>query len=305
MAARRGRRCVSGRPFDAHDAHASKPHPSGTHHGLGSARRTCVRIRRALHTGKTRGWIDAAAARFRARPGSGASGVRRALPSGGAAGLRGDGRGPSGPVLLRAVARDQGHPRRLRPRPGVPRPVPAGGGRRPTGQRRLHRARRRCRPGRRAPLDGDPPHRRPDPRRTRQAERPADPGEVRRLGAGLAEALRDIHRAGVVHRDLKPGNVLLAADGPKVIDFGISRPSDSEMRTETGKLIGTPPFMAPSSSSARARSAPPRTSSRSARCWCTPPPAAARSTPRARTSSPTRWCTTRPTCRTCRTRSCR
>ncbi|SEB80678.1 Serine/threonine protein kinase [Streptomyces sp. 2224.1] len=69
--------------------------------------------------------------------------------------------------------------------------------------------------------------------------------EVRRLAAGLAEALRDIHRAGVVHRDLKPGNVLLATDGPKVIDFGISRPSDSEMHTETGKLIGTPPFMAP------------------------------------------------------------
>ncbi|GAA0444673.1 serine/threonine-protein kinase [Streptomyces olivaceiscleroticus] len=69
--------------------------------------------------------------------------------------------------------------------------------------------------------------------------------EVRKLGAGLAEALRDIHRAGVVHRDLKPSNVLLAPDGPKVIDFGISRPSDSEMRTETGKLIGTPPFMAP------------------------------------------------------------
>ncbi|UKY51948.1 protein kinase domain-containing protein [Streptomyces inhibens] len=74
---------------------------------------------------------------------------------------------------------------------------------------------------------------------------PLAPGEVRRLAAGLAEALRDIHRAGVVHRDLKPGNVLLAADGAKVIDFGISRPSDSEMRTETGKLIGTPPFMAP------------------------------------------------------------
>ncbi|MER0447469.1 PQQ-binding-like beta-propeller repeat protein [Streptomyces sp. Edi4] len=69
--------------------------------------------------------------------------------------------------------------------------------------------------------------------------------EVRRLGAGLAEALRDIHRAGVVHRDLKPSNVLLAADGPKVIDFGISRPYDSDLRTETGKLIGTPPFMAP------------------------------------------------------------
>ncbi|MFD9816207.1 PQQ-binding-like beta-propeller repeat protein [Streptomyces sp. NPDC059080] len=74
---------------------------------------------------------------------------------------------------------------------------------------------------------------------------PLPPDEVRALACGLAEALRDIHRAGVVHRDLKPSNVLLAADGPKVIDFGISRPSDSEMRTETGKLIGTPPFMAP------------------------------------------------------------
>ncbi|MGS2588648.1 protein kinase domain-containing protein [Streptomyces hebeiensis] len=74
---------------------------------------------------------------------------------------------------------------------------------------------------------------------------PLRTGELVRLGAGLAEGLRDIHRAGVVHRDLKPGNVLLAADGPKVIDFGISRPADSDLRTETGKLIGTPPFMAP------------------------------------------------------------
>ncbi|MFF9217322.1 serine/threonine-protein kinase [Streptomyces viridosporus] len=74
---------------------------------------------------------------------------------------------------------------------------------------------------------------------------PMDSAQLRRLTAGLAEALRDIHRVGVVHRDLKPSNVLLAEDGPKVIDFGISRPKDSELRTETGKLIGTPPFMAP------------------------------------------------------------
>ncbi|GHF76741.1 serine/threonine-protein kinase [Streptomyces griseosporeus] len=74
---------------------------------------------------------------------------------------------------------------------------------------------------------------------------PMAPEQLRRLMAGLAEALRDIHRVGVVHRDLKPSNVLLAEDGPKVIDFGISRPTDSELRTETGKLIGTPPFMAP------------------------------------------------------------
>lgn len=74
---------------------------------------------------------------------------------------------------------------------------------------------------------------------------PLSADELRKAGAGLAEALRDIHRAGVVHRDLKPSNVLLAPDGPKVIDFGISRPADSDLRTETGKLIGTPPFMAP------------------------------------------------------------
>ncbi|MGW7365583.1 protein kinase domain-containing protein [Streptomyces sp. NPDC054841] len=74
---------------------------------------------------------------------------------------------------------------------------------------------------------------------------PMAPAELRRLTAGLAEALRDIHRAGVVHRDLKPSNVLLTDTGPKVIDFGISRPFDSDLRTETGKLIGSPPFMAP------------------------------------------------------------
>ncbi|MEU2455561.1 serine/threonine-protein kinase [Streptomyces sp. NPDC012765] len=79
----------------------------------------------------------------------------------------------------------------------------------------------------------------------RVREQVLDPAEVARLGAGLAEALRDIHRAGVVHRDLKPSNVLMAPDGVRVIDFGISRPTDSDLRTETGKLIGTPPFMAP------------------------------------------------------------
>ncbi|MGV9785978.1 serine/threonine-protein kinase [Streptomyces sp. NPDC003435] len=87
----------------------------------------------------------------------------------------------------------------------------------------------------------------PGPSLSQEVKRngPMEPAQVRRLMAGLAEALRDIHRVGVVHRDLKPGNVLLADDGPKVIDFGISRPKDSELRTETGKLIGTPPFMAP------------------------------------------------------------
>ncbi|MGW1777405.1 serine/threonine-protein kinase [Streptomyces sp. NPDC002104] len=79
----------------------------------------------------------------------------------------------------------------------------------------------------------------------RVRDRVLESKELARLAAGLAEALRDIHRAGVVHRDLKPSNVLMAPDGVRVIDFGISRPADSDLRTETGKLIGTPPFMAP------------------------------------------------------------
>ncbi|MFF6801673.1 PQQ-binding-like beta-propeller repeat protein [Streptomyces sp. NPDC012616] len=69
--------------------------------------------------------------------------------------------------------------------------------------------------------------------------------ELRRLALGLVEALREIHRAGVVHRDLKPGNVLMAHDGPRVIDFGISRAAENQTLTETGKMIGTPPFMSP------------------------------------------------------------
>jgi outer membrane protein assembly factor BamB/predicted Ser/Thr protein kinase len=70
-------------------------------------------------------------------------------------------------------------------------------------------------------------------------------GELRLLALGLVEALRDIHRAGVVHRDLKPGNVLMAEDGPRVIDFGISHAADHQALTVTGRLMGTPPFMSP------------------------------------------------------------
>src|SRR6266487_4491116 len=68
---------------------------------------------------------------------------------------------------------------------------------------------------------------------------------VLKLAAGLAEALRVIHHCSLVHRDLKPGNVLLAADGPRVIDFGIARALDGTALTSAESLLGTPSYMSP------------------------------------------------------------
>jgi eukaryotic-like serine/threonine-protein kinase len=68
---------------------------------------------------------------------------------------------------------------------------------------------------------------------------------VLELAAGLAAGLSAIHAAGVVHRDLKPSNVLLAHDGPRVIDFGISVAAETSPLTRTGMLIGSPGYMSP------------------------------------------------------------
>ena len=74
---------------------------------------------------------------------------------------------------------------------------------------------------------------------------PLPEASVLALAAGLAEGLIAIHAAGVIHRDLKPSNVLLAQDGPRIIDFGISSAAEATALTGTGFMIGSPGFMSP------------------------------------------------------------
>ncbi|WTL77405.1 protein kinase [Streptomyces sp. NBC_01518] len=68
---------------------------------------------------------------------------------------------------------------------------------------------------------------------------------VLQLTGCAAEALHAVHKAGVIHRDMKPSNILIGSDGPWIIDFGIARAADATQLTRSGGLIGTPQFMSP------------------------------------------------------------
>ncbi|WUI01901.1 serine/threonine-protein kinase [Spirillospora sp. NBC_00431] len=74
---------------------------------------------------------------------------------------------------------------------------------------------------------------------------PLEVAEVRELGAALAEGLAAIHASGLVHRDLKPGNVIMSPDGPRIIDFGVARAAGATALTSTGAVVGTYAYMAP------------------------------------------------------------
>ena len=75
---------------------------------------------------------------------------------------------------------------------------------------------------------------------------PLPPGEVADIGRQVADGLAAAHAAGVVHRDVKPGNVLIADDGRvKLTDFGVSRAVDDVQLTRTGLIAGTPAFLSP------------------------------------------------------------
>ncbi|MEV6399060.1 serine/threonine-protein kinase [Streptomyces sp. NPDC051907] len=74
---------------------------------------------------------------------------------------------------------------------------------------------------------------------------PLSEGQLWRLAAVLAEALKAIHSHGLVHRDLKPANIVLASDGPRVLDFGVARAVEESRLTTDGVVVGTAGYHSP------------------------------------------------------------
>ncbi|MBZ9640966.1 protein kinase [Streptomyces sp. PSKA30] len=87
---------------------------------------------------------------------------------------------------------------------------------------------------------------------------PLGPRETARIGLGLVEALRQVHARGVLHRDIKPGNVLVEHDARRIVltDFGIAAIQDAKALTMVGMLVGSPDYMAPERVSGRPQGPP-------------------------------------------------
>src|SRR6266566_2829382 len=83
-------------------------------------------------------------------------------------------------------------------------------------------------------------------------EGPLEPARVARVGAQVASALAAAHQAGIVHRDVKPANVMVVADGARLTDFGIARVKGDPKLTSTGLIVGSPAYMAPEQASGAA-----------------------------------------------------
>ncbi len=100
-------------------------------------------------------------------------------------------------------------------------------------------------------MDGDRLRARPLLGEAVRAHGPLPERSLRVLGGAVARALASVHEAGLVHRDVKPGNVLLAVDGPRLIDFGIARVAGETGLTSADMVVGTPGFLAPEQAAAR------------------------------------------------------